>query len=500
MIDELEDLIRAKELVVLKKSESKKRGYTRVDKLDPANKAGTKQSHNCTLILVEGLSAKTYAVEGIERGVFGRTGRDWHGIYALRGKVLNTRNAKPVTIAKNNVISDIIKSLGLRHGVDYHKDIEYKKLRYGRVLILTDQDCDGLHISALIQNMFHSLFPSLLERDPPFLTSMQTPIVRVFNGRGRNKDLIFYDEREYHRYKEQEKKKNPKKKIECKYYKGLGASTSADIAETFGVKMVEFVPDEHILETMNKAFSNKHTDQRKVWLEQYNPENTILNWTGDKEELRQITCTDFIDTELIKFSIADCQRSIPWLMDGFKISQRKVLYVTFLRNINHKRKVGIKIAQLAASVAEKSAYHHGENNLVGTIVGLAWAFVGSNNIPLLTRGGGLGTRLAGGKDAAQPRYIYTKLDALTRTIYRPEDDALLSYLEEDGMKIEPRFYLPIFPMILCNGSLGIGTGWSSTIPCYNPKDLVNAVKIWLKHDGKVIQRARKLQYYDLRIT
>lgn len=474
IMETLKDLIRAKEMMVLKKAERKKRGHERVEGLDPANNEGTSKAHECTLILVEGLSAKTYASWGIQKGAFGKKGRDWFGIYALRGKVKNCRNAKPLSISKNNVISDIIKALGIQYGVDYYLDENWKRLRYGQVLILADQDVDGIHISGLIQNMFHSLFPSIIKRERSYIVSMQTPIVRVYLNKT---DKLFYDEREYREYV----KSVNGKKINKKYYKGLGSSNEKDVVETFGQKLVFFKDDEKTTESMNKAFHDKYSEMRKRWLESYVPNNRILSWSGNNEEKHTISYSDYIDTELIKFSIDDCKRSIPNLMDGLKESQRKVLYVSFIRNLKYNGPT-IKVAQLAGSVSEKAAYHHGEQNLEKTMTGMADDYVGSNNIPLLFRDGQFGSRQAGGTDAAAGRYIWTKLDVLTRLIFREEDDCLLDYIEDDGESIEPKFYVPIIPMILVNGSLGIGTGWSSDIPCYNPLDLIVCIKEWLNEE------------------
>ena len=140
----------------------------------------------------------------------------------------------------------------------------------------------------------------------------------------------------------------------------------------------------------------------------------------------------------------------------------------------------MKVVQLAGFVAEKTNYHHGEQCLFETITKLAHDFVGSNNIPLLYRDGQFGGRIAGGKDAANARYIYTKLDLLTRFIFRQEDDNLLVHLYDDGDKVEPVYFVPIIPMILINGcTAGIGTGWSSQVPCYDPKDIIREIRVWL---------------------
>jgi len=144
VISDIEDVIKSKEILTLKKSEKKKKGYVKIEGLDPANKAGTKDSHLCSLILCEGLSAKTYAVAGIQKGINDVSGRDFYGCLALKGKVLNTRNAKMESISKNKVITDLIQALNLQHGVDYTDDDNFKNLSYGKVILLTDADTDEL--------------------------------------------------------------------------------------------------------------------------------------------------------------------------------------------------------------------------------------------------------------------------------------------------------------------------------------------------------------------
>ena len=110
-----------------------------------------------------------------------------------------------------------------------------------------------------------------------------------------------------------------------------------------------------------------------------------------------------------------------------------------------------------AIIASNTAYHHGEASLCGTIVNMAQNFVGSNNINLLDGVGQFGTRIHGGKDAGQPRYIFTKLEKITMKLFNQEDTPLLKHLYDDGMKVEPEYYVPILPMILVNGTSGIGT-------------------------------------------
>jgi len=475
VITEIEDIIKMKEMSVLKKSEKKKKGYTKIEGLDQANNAGGKFADQCTLILCEGLSAKTYAVAGIEKGVYGKTGRDWFGILPLRGKLLNCRNSIPTTIAKNTVITDLIQALGLRHDLDYTDDKNYKTLSYGKVMLLTDADCDGLHISSLIMNFFHALFPTLLEREEPFIVSMATPIVRVFNPKG---DILFYDENKFRDFA-----KNQSKSFKSKYYKGLGTTKIEDVPDTFGSKMIEYTSDQNININMNKAFHKKYADTRKEWLENYDPNPTFS--LDDEGEIVNMNISQYLNTELIKFSHNDCKRSIPSLFDGLKESQRKILYAVKKRNLTYNKQ-SLKVAQLGGYVAEHTNYHHGEQNLYETIIKMANEFPGTNNIPLLYRDGAFGCRTSGGKDAASARYIFTKMEPLTPLIFREEDDVLLEYVIDDGDVVEPKFYLPIIPMVLVNGAAGIGSGWSTNIPCYNPLDVIECVKTWIEYDGEVI--------------
>jgi DNA topoisomerase-2 len=137
----------------------------------------------------------------------------------------------------------------------------------------------------------------------------------------------------------------------------------------------------------------------------------------------------------------------------------------------------MKVAQLASYVAEITAYHHGEQSLVGTIINMAQNFVGSNNLNLLVPAGQMGTRLLGGKDHASGRYIFTYLNKLVDKIFKKEDTELLTNKEDDGQKIEPEFYLPIIPIILINGAEGIGTGFSTLIPTYDLNDVIT----WFKN-------------------
>ncbi|KAI8914509.1 DNA topoisomerase [Gorgonomyces haynaldii] len=442
----------------LKKTDGhgKRSRITGLAKLDDANNAGTKNASQCTLILTEGDSAKSLAVSGLSV-----VGRDNFGVFPLRGKLLNVREASATQITGNAEISAIKQILGLQHGKTYENA---NSLRYGHLMIMTDQDHDGSHIKGLIINLIDHFWPSLL-KVPGFLLEFITPIVKVTKGKGANKqEKSFFTLPEYETWKE---KNQDGKGWNIKYYKGLGTSTTEDAKQYFSnmgrhLKPFEACEDED-RQLIEMAFGKKRADDRKEWLRRFQP-GTYMDHRVDEIPIR-----DFINKELILFSMADNARSIPSSVDGLKPGQRKILFACFKRNL----KAEIKVAQLAGYVSEHAAYHHGEQSLSATIVNMAQNFIGSNNLPLLEPIGQFGTRLQGGKDAASPRYIFTNLSPLARVIYHPQDDPLLAYLNDDGQSIEPEWYLPILPMLLVNGGEGIGTGWSTAIPNYNPRDVVD---------------------------
>ncbi|ESR52319.1 hypothetical protein CICLE_v10030505mg [Citrus x clementina] len=442
----------------LKKNDGTKTEDVRgISKLDDANLAGGRNSEQCTLILTEGDSAKALAMAGLSV-----VGRDRFGVFPLRGKLLNVREASSNQVLNNSEIGNIKKILGLKQGVEYNN---VKSLRYGHLMIMTDQDHDGSHIKGLLINFIHSFWPSLL-KIPSFLVEFITPIVKATNKNG--KVLSFYSMPDYEAWKESLGGNASSWSI--KYYKGLGTSTSKEGKEYFQnitLHKKDFVwEDDQDGEAIELAFSKKKIEARKKWLLQFEPGNHL-----DQKE-KYIKYSDFVNKELILFSMADLQRSIPSMVDGLKPGQRKILFCSFKRNFIKEAKV----AQFSGYVSEHSAYHHGEQSLASTILGMAQDFVGSNNINLLQPNGQFGTRNQGGKDAASARYIFTRLSPITRFLFPKDDDKLLDYLNEDGQQIEPTWYMPIIPTVLVNGSEGIGTGWSSYIPNYNPRDIVANVR------------------------
>ena len=445
-----------------KKTDGKKRNTLRgIAKLDDANWAGTSKSKECTLILTEGDSAKTMAISGLSE-----VGRNKYGVFPLRGKVMNVKDMTQKRINENEEIANIKKIIGLESNKEYE---DVSELRYGKIMIMTDSDVDGSHIKGLLFNVFQSMWPTLIKYDG-FLNSMLTPIVKVKKGKTVKE---FYCLTDYENWK----KDLPNHQgWEIKYYKGLGTSTNKEAKEYFkNMKYVTYKYDTTLSdESIDMAFNKKRSDDRKQWIYNYDRDDTLDFGKQDVEY------SDFINKELIHFSVYNLERSIPSICDGLKKSLRKILFCCFKRKL-HKE---VKVAQLAGYVSEHGAYHHGEVSLQDAIVGMAQDFVGSNNINLLCPNGQFGTRIQGGKDSASPRYIHTQLNLpIVYALFHQDDQDILNYLEDDGLKIEPEHYLPILPLILINGTSGIGTGFSTNIPCYNPKDIIRNIKLLLEDEN-----------------
>ena len=193
----------------------------------------------------------------------------------------------------------------------------------------------------------------------------------------------------------------------------------------------------------------------------------------------QIQISDFIANEWSQYADYDNRRSLPNLIDGLKITQRKAMYTATLMPKNDKP---IRVSQFSSEAAKVTAYHHGESSMITTVVGLAQDFPGSNNFPWLEKHGQFGSRLS--KESAAPRYIHTKIHKNWDTFFKKEDQEIVEHLYDDGDKIEPKFFIPVLPTILLNGSDGVGNGFKSKILTYDVSAVAKAIREIVKH-GKV---------------
>ena len=452
------------------KTDGKKQSrITGIPKLDDAVLAGTKDSAKCTLILTEGDSAKAMALSGLSQEQ-----RKTFGVYPLKGKVLNVKDTSDSKVEQTKEIAELKKIIGLTSGKKYTSVAD---LRYGSIMIMTDQDLDGSHIRGLLINLFHELWHELIAI-PGFLTYMATPIVKAVKGKDTR---VFYSQYEYEQWREAEGKVGWK----VKYYKGLGTSTREEAKDYFSkVNAVKFDYTAESDPAIDLAFNKQRADDRKTWLKAY--DHTALVPAGNT-----VKYDEFVHRDLIHFSYYNLERSIPNMMDGLKTSQRKILYAALKRNLTQE----IRVAQFAGYVSEHTGYHHGEASLNETIVGMAQDFMGSNNIPWLVPQGQFGTRIQGGKDAASPRYIHTYLQPNVRKLLPVDDFDVLKYRDDDGLSVEPEWYAPVLPMLLVNGSRGIGTGYSTYIPPCDPK-VIKKMLIAKIRAGHPLSNTKLVPYFE----
>ena len=443
---------------------SKSKKITNIPHFTDARYAGTRKSKDCTLFIVEGASALELAEVGISL-----LGSDYYGCFAVKGKGINAGGG--LSKVSNNVeFKNACRILGLLIG----KEMLRKDLRYGRIVILTDADCDGIHIQALLIYWFRIFWKSLLEEDG-FLYTMVTPIVVVSKGKQKlSERLPFYTQHKFDQWLHSMDEKERKKYI-IKYYKGLGTSTAKEGRHYFKnlnslLKKFSKVTQED-LDALDLVFDSKLASQRKDWLRQYDPKDVVFY-----SDIKELSYHTLVHKGMKHFSWMSMKRSIPHVVDGMTPSQRKCIFVFLKKNITQE----MKVSQAMSDVDKETMYHHGQDSLGKAIVKMAQTFVGKQNINLLYPGGQYGTRKDGGKRFSADRYIFTKLSDITRYIFRKEDDDILRKQFDEGVAIEPVTMAPIIPMILVNGSNNPSTAYLSRVACHRPEELIKCIKTKLK--------------------
>lgn len=423
---------------------SKRANDVSIDKYDPALDC-KKSPQLCTLILTEGDSAKALAVAGLSV-----VGRERFGVYPLRGKVLNVRN-KPLKVAvANKEIAALLKILNVSPGGGP------EHLRYGRVAIFTDQDSDGAHIAGLLLNALQFFFPDIIKARPDFVCRIVTPLIKALPKRGQG-EQHFFSTQSFAAWAQT----NDATAYHLKYYKGLGTSTTKEAKEIFHQLQrhtLAFNWDLLAEARLIAFFNDKQVSERKrILTEDYSAELTIDFGASC------LSVSDFLQKDLIHYSMYSNFRGIASCIDGLTPSRRKVLYYF----LGCKSGQEIKVAQAAAGTAMKTMYLHGETSLVESIVGMAQEHVGTNNVALLLPIGQFGSRLDPPSTHAAARYIFTRVSNMARALFPKGDDDVLQYRTEEGETIEPMNYCPVVPLILINGASGIGTGFSSSVPCHS---------------------------------
>jgi DNA topoisomerase-2 len=458
-----------------------------IPKYEPAGTAGVPGT-DAILILTEGDSAKGLAMAG--RAVMDT---DMVGVFCLKGKPPNARSLSMKKIVNNVVLSNTAKILGLEYGKVFETEADLRKLRYKHVVLLADQDYDGGHIVGLVCNWIEHCWPSLLRMRPDFIRRFATPIIiaAAKGSRAVTSSKYFLSLPSFKKWLEEDELRW--KSYVFTYYKGLGGHLSGQGREYFSEYSnysvtIEYVPErDHVV--LDRFFNDKHTDDRKsMLLHDFNEDDSV------DYSCQSVTMEDFLMKETLAFSNDDVLRSIVGL-DGLKRTQRKLMWA--VRNVTQPGRM-FKVTDLAMQCAKESKYHHGEASLYKTMVAMAQVHPGTNNINVFACGGQMGTRHSPRDKYTDPRYLKTGQEEILQYIFRKEDDPILTYRVEDGSAVvEPTHFVPIIPFDVINGSNGVGTGWKSSVPAYNPIDIVTAcTECAMGVDGWETRANACLPWYD----
>ena len=470
-------------------SDGRKKKHILMDKGEDANFAGTKHSGKCIAWLVEGVSASNYPQKRI---CMTKDGKDFNGYMPMRGKLLNITKANSEKYSENKVVSLIKQFIGLKEGVDYNRDQNLESLRYGTVIITADADVDGMHIVALVLNLFREKFPGLLKRNR--VAYLRTPVIKILKaGKITHR---FFSEDEFKKWRSV----NSTDGLRIRYYKGLGTSNDSDIKDDLKTAptIICFYDDECV-KNFNLAFHEDRSDCRKEWIEKWRDlaqTDDVLSVDISKIRSKDGTfkgqnISQFINRELIGYSVASLVRAIPSEYDHLKESQRKALY-TALNHWNYAaggKKESMKVQLVASKIAYELQYHHGDKSLADTIIKMAQDYIGSNNLGYFYQDGQFGTRADGGENAAEARYSEIQLNWWIPYVYYKESVDIVEKVVVDDKPCEPRWIPGVIPIGVVNGMNGIATGYSTGAPCYSPLDVtrwyIERCKNSLSGNGKM---------------
>ncbi len=445
----------------------KERRIYDMENLVDANDAGTAKSKDCSLFIVEGLSASSY-VKFLRDLLPG--GRDKHGIFKLNGKPINAMRAEDAQLVINKVYGDFKKALGLQEFTDYSSTEKFRKLRYGHVIIATDADTDGWHIMGLILCIFFTRFKSLLDRR--YVSFWRTPILRLI---GKKERLSFYTKAQFLKWKEG-KNMNSWDPVYCK---GLGTASKEHVHDDFrdGKNMIRFINDEDTPHSFILAFDETKSDARKEWMKSL-PADFLETSTVPPSAVSepQQSISHFVHTALKMYSLENLQRSIPNVMDGLKDSMRKALAAGIqefgLAGGLKSKLARLKIFELVGMTTKEYAYHHGDAILGKVISYMARQQLGTNNVPWFQQFSSMGT--IDDNEKPQARYAFLSPAWWWSLVYNEKDMELLDYVYEEDKKVEPKFYLPVVAWSLCNDMGGIATGYSTSLRGYNIEEVAVA--------------------------
>ena len=461
------------------------RGAVNVPKCTDAKFAGHKTKYKqCTLIICEGDSAMGTVHDGItNKGT--NLNYDYYGTFSIQGVPMNARKEvssyvtnKTTTLIRNNKLQknerfdSLVKVLGLDYEKTYISDEEFATVRYGKITAAVDQDDDGKgNIFGLLINFFILFWPALATRN--YITRFNTPIIRAYPKNNSKfveefESLKTYKQWVLDKFGDEEKMSSA---YTVKYYKGLGSHKKLEIPymfKNFEDRLCTYTLDPDALQKIEAYFGNDTTIRKQE----------LSTPVSRPESLSKVLdITEQLDRDLKAYQRDNILRKLPHIMDGSVPSRRKVIYTARLTfgNTNSEMKVNAFVNE----TSKTTHYHHGEMSLAATVTKMAQEFPGARHLPMLRPLGQFGTRSNGGKDSADLRYTYTQLNKkLCFSMFPKDDDYLLKYMFDDGVRCEPEYYCPIIPMSILENMEIPATGWK--------------VKLWARDIFQVITNVRNL--------
>lgn len=421
---------------------------------------GTARSHEGTLVIAEGDSAEGTIRSGLNTPG-SQLNADTFGTFIIGGVPMNARkkikyvkNPKTgeLTIVKdkelidNERLAELEQVLGIRQNCRYKTLEEIRTLKYGRIVIATDQDQDGIgNIRSQIVNYFWTLYPGIIKHG--VLCAYNSPLIRAVPRTGRV--IEFYTEREFREWK-------PDGNYKITYYKGLGGHGKEErehMFRHFEEHVVTYVADDKT-ETLCEIYFGKNADYRKIALS-----TCAQNVEEDYYYQNKVNIRDHLNTSTKTYQLYNIARHVKSFIDGGLPSSRKIW--AGVRELPNERQ---KVFELGGAITKSMKYHHGDGSMNQCIIGQSQDFPGAHEFPILLPMSNSGSRNKGGDDAASARYNYVKYNKpLGSALFPDIDDYILNYVFDDGQRVEPVFYVPVVPLSILENYRSPATGWASKL-------------------------------------
>lgn len=453
-----------------KNSNKRKTKKPSLNKYRPAKfSKDKKKAMHCSLFIPEGDSASTFIRGALTDKSLPQFTSDYYGFNNIQGVPLNARRfTKIITDPKtgerkiltsvhdNERLEELYYILGLDERKTYDQTPEgnkdFQTLHYGSVILATDQDEDGKgQITSLLINYFMVFWPALVKRG--YVKRLNTPIIRSVH-KASNKITSFNSVPGYKKWVAGLGLTDDEytKAYTTNFYKGLGKHDADDIRDIFtnyANNLITYTLDERS-EKLFEEYFGKDSECRKTHL------RTPINLEF-AENSTVISVSDHLSIDTKSFKRYVIMRMLPHAYDGLLLGRRKVFATA--RKVMSKNQE-MNVSSLAGRVKAEMNYHHGDSAITDTITKMGQTFF-PRIIPLFIGSSiGFGSRACAGHDMSEARYIAIKQNTnVTNLLFPEEDDYLLPYELEEGDRCEPKYYLPIIPMVLLETQHHPSQGW-----------------------------------------